>query len=179
MGVNMDLFDVQNWIIRVFWVSYIFVSKRDGFRGSITTVYGVADEERKQRFIYELHSIFVNMNGPALIGGDFNLVRFQTDKSNGLVDFKWCDRFNEWVDKHCLLKINLAGRNFTWTNNQENPIYSYIDIIFCSTEFDEKFPLANAKALPRNPSDHVPIMWESGQGQMQKKPRFKFENWWI
>jgi hypothetical protein len=103
-------------------------------------------------------------------------VRFQKDKSNGHVDFKWCDKFNEWVDKHCLLEINLAGRNFTWTNNQKKPIYSHIDRIFCSTELDGKFPLATAKALPRNPSDHVLIPWESELGQVQKKPWFKFEN---
>jgi hypothetical protein len=33
MGVNMDLFDVENWIIREFLISCVFVSKRDGFRG--------------------------------------------------------------------------------------------------------------------------------------------------
>jgi GTP-dependent phosphoenolpyruvate carboxykinase len=73
----------------------------------------------------------------------------------------------------------LLGRCFTWSNNQENPILSHIDRIFCSTEFDEKFPLAIAKALPINPSDHVPILWEFGLGNALKKPRFKFENWWL
>jgi hypothetical protein len=53
------------------------------------------------------------MNDPMIFGGDFNLVRYQDDKSNRLVDFKWCDKFNEWIDKHCLLEINLLGRSFT------------------------------------------------------------------
>jgi hypothetical protein len=106
-------------------------------------------------------------------------VRFQKDKGNGAVDFLWCHKFNNWIDKNCLLEINLVGRNFTWSNNQENPIFSHIYRIFCSTDFDGKFPLAIAKALPRNPSDHVPILWDSGQGLVQKKPRFKFENWWV
>jgi hypothetical protein len=91
-------------------------------------------------------------------GGDLNLVRYQDDKSNKVVHFKWCDKFNEWIDKHCLLEINLLGRSFTWSNNQNNPIMSHIDRIFCTTEFDEKFPLATAKALPRNSSNHVPIL---------------------
>jgi hypothetical protein len=164
MGMNMNLFEVEKWTIREFPVSCHFVSKKDGFKGSMTIVYGAPDKERKQKFIDELYAIFMNKNELVLLGGDFNLVRFQEDKSNGLVDFKWCDRFNDWIDKHCLLEINLAGRNFTWTNNQENSIFSHIDRIFCSTKFDEKSPLAIAKALPRNPSDDVPILWESGRG---------------
>jgi hypothetical protein len=96
---------------------------------------------------------------PIIIGGDFNLVRYQDDKSNKRVDFKWCDKFNEWIDKNCLLEINLLGKNYT-----TKPYFSLIDRVFCSIEFDSLFPFAIAKALPRNPSDHVPILWESGHG---------------
>jgi hypothetical protein len=31
-------------------------------------------------------SFFLNWEGPALIGGDFNLVRFVEDKNNGNID---------------------------------------------------------------------------------------------
>jgi hypothetical protein len=33
--------------------------------------------------------------------------------------------------------------------------------------------------LPREPNDHTPILWESGQEQDRRKPRFKFEKWWL
>jgi hypothetical protein len=95
------------------------------------------------------------------------------------VDLRWCEKINDWVDRHSLMEINLLGRSFTWSNNQENQILSHIDRIFCSTEFNEAFPLATAKALPRNPSDHVPILWESGIDQSKNRYRFKFENWWL
>jgi hypothetical protein len=52
-----------------------------------------------------------------MIGGDFNLVRSQSDKSNGNVDFRWVDRFNAWVDLWSLIEIGLTGRTFTWSNN--------------------------------------------------------------
>jgi hypothetical protein len=57
------------------------------------------------------------------------------------------------------MEINLLGRSFTWSNNQENQILSHIDRVFSSIEFDEAFPLATARALTRNPSDHVHILW--------------------
>jgi hypothetical protein len=68
---------------------------------------------------------------------------------------------------------------FTWANNQENLIMSRIDRIFCTTEFEEKFPLAHARALPGVGSDHTPIIWESGVGQLLKWSSFKFEKWWL
>jgi hypothetical protein len=45
-----------------------------------------------------------NCDKPCLIGGDFNLVRSQKDKSYGNVNWKWCDKFNEWVDRHSLIE---------------------------------------------------------------------------
>jgi hypothetical protein len=56
---------------------------------------------------------------------------------------------------------------------------SHIDRVFCNTKCDGKFPLATAKALPRTPSDHVPVLWESRQDQKKRKPKFKFEKWWL
>jgi hypothetical protein len=50
---------------------------------------------------------------------------------------------------------------------------------FCTTEFEERFPLAHARALPRVGSDHTPIVWDSGCDQIPKKSGFKFEKWWI
>jgi hypothetical protein len=56
---------------------------------------------------------------------------------------------------------------------------SHIDRIFCCTKFDAHFPLSLARALSRNPSDHVPLLWEAGQSRIKKTFRFKFEKWWL
>jgi hypothetical protein len=130
----------------------------------------------------ELHSVLVGRKEATIIGGGgggFNLVKFQSDKSNGNVDLRWCEKFNDWVDSHSLMESNLLGRSFTWLNNLENQILSHIDMIFCSTEFNDSFPLATAKALLRNPSDHVPILWKSGTDQSRNRSRFRFKNWWL
>jgi hypothetical protein len=44
-------------------------------------------------FLDELYEL-AEFRGPSIMGG-FNLVRGQHDKSNGVVDQKWCDNFNE------------------------------------------------------------------------------------
>jgi hypothetical protein len=74
-------------------------------------------------------------------------------------------------------------RLFSWAEVLLGPIikgiWSHIDRVFCNTDFDNICPLATSRALPKNPSDHVPILWEFGQAQKHRKPRFKFEKWWL
>lgn len=93
----------------------------------IYTAYGSAYEEGKHEFISELHSLFLNWIGPAIIGGDFNLVRTQEDKSNGNLDFRWTEKFNVWVDMWSLLENDMSSRNYTLCNNQENRCLKPID----------------------------------------------------
>jgi exonuclease III len=179
LGFNSDIFEVEIWCIKKFSINSVVVNKKDKFKCRICVVYGAVDEENKQEFLDELHDCVVEYNEPLLIGGDFNLVRSQKDKSNEVVDIKWCDKYNEWFNRNSLIEIGLTERDFTWSNNQERVIISHIDRIFCSTEFEAQYPLATARALPRNPSDHAPILWESGHGQLDKKPRFKIKKRWL
>ena len=51
-------------------------------------VYGPAYEDRKVDFLDELEHIMASWQGPLLIGGDFNLVRFISDKSNGQINHR-------------------------------------------------------------------------------------------
>jgi hypothetical protein len=118
-GVNSDVFEVHRWTARKFSMSCDVTSKSDKFRCRITTMYGVAYDEKKQEFINELHDSMTESLDPLLIGGDFNLVRSQKDKNIGRVDQQWCDKFNEWINMSTLLEIKLLGRCYTWSNNQE------------------------------------------------------------
>jgi hypothetical protein len=178
IGVDEDVLDVEKWTVRAFSVSCDIVRKRDRVKIRITTTYGPTYEEKKSDFIKELYDVVLEDDRPTVLGG-VNLVRYQKDTSNGMVDFRWCDRYNEWIHKNSFLEIALMGRSFTWSNNEVTPIMSHIDRVFCNTDFDGIFPLAIARALPRNPSDHVPILWEYGNAQNVTKPRFKFEKWWL
>jgi hypothetical protein len=78
-----------------------------------------------------------------------------------------------------LLEIGLAGRAYTWSNNQEDQVMCKLDRIFCTTHFDAAFPLSSARALSRIASDHTPIIWESGESKRPRKCGFKFEKWWL
>jgi hypothetical protein len=88
VGVNSDVFEVISSDIKSFSVSTVVrIKKSFGIVVRLTIAYG-SPYEGKDTFILELHELFLSWDGPAMIGGDFNLVRSQSDKSNGVIDFK-------------------------------------------------------------------------------------------
>jgi hypothetical protein len=52
-----------------------------------------------------------------MLGGDFNIVRNQRKKSNGLINFNLVELFNRWIDRWALIDLKDPSKGFTWTNN--------------------------------------------------------------
>jgi hypothetical protein len=77
------------------------------------TVYGSPCEESKLKFLEELDGILANWQGPTLIGEDFNLVRNQQEKSNGMINFQHVNAFNELINKWGLTEIKDPNRSFS------------------------------------------------------------------
>jgi hypothetical protein len=69
MGLDKDVFEVENWVCREFSLSCDVVYKRNKKKYRITTVYGAAEEGRKQWFVDELHSMLVGRKEATIIGG--------------------------------------------------------------------------------------------------------------
>lgn len=128
-------------------VSLMVEDKLTSFCWKLIVVYGSPYDSGKVDFINELHSIMSKWQGPMVIGGDFNLVRSSAEKSNGIVDFRWVDIFNGWIDKWALIDLELGDRKFTWTNNQDKRIMARIDRVFISTEWKSSFPLTKIRSL--------------------------------
>jgi endonuclease/exonuclease/phosphatase family metal-dependent hydrolase len=133
------------------------------------SVYDSPYEEGKSDFIQELNSLMENWDGPTLIGGDFNLIVDKSEKSNGVVNQKWVDLFNDWIHNFGLLELKNSSRSYTWTNNQDLPIMAAIDKLLCNNKFEQIFPRAFVTAKARARSDHVPLILNSGL-QETKKP---------
>jgi hypothetical protein len=59
----------------------------DKFVWRMVVVYGSPYEETKTEFIDELHLVMDQWQGPTLVGSGFFLVRNQSEKSNGVINF--------------------------------------------------------------------------------------------
>lgn len=52
-------------------------------------------------------------------------------------------------------------------------------MIFVTTDWESDFPLARVKSLDRQPSDHNPLMLDTGDNGYFGKQIFCFEKWWL
>jgi hypothetical protein len=141
VGANSDMYLVTVGQMLDFSVSVMLLDKKSSFSWKLVMVYGSPYEEGKQAFIDELHSVMAGWQGPTLIGGDFNLIRFTSDKSNGIINHRWADAFNDWVNIWGLLELNPPNNAYTWTNNQDNLVMAKIDRIFVTIEWESAFPV--------------------------------------
>lgn len=89
MGLGTYNFEIISWNVSTLSVSCILTCKAHKQLWRFIYLYVFVYEEHKLKFMIELHNIMSCWLGPTLIGGDFNLVRSSSDKSNVVVDQHW------------------------------------------------------------------------------------------
>ncbi|XP_073353938.1 uncharacterized protein [Aegilops tauschii subsp. strangulata] len=179
VGFRNDMFEVIGFTNKKFGVVSTIKTKNDKFVWQLVVVYGSAYPEFKVDFVAELHDIMESASYPVLVCGDFNLVRQQSDKSSGTINPHFAFLFNDWVNRWALLEISISNRSFTWSNNQNNPIFAVLDRVFTSVDWDMHFPLSTLIALPRVGSDHTPLVLDTGARKVNCPKMFRFEKWWL
>jgi hypothetical protein len=179
VGVRDESLLMSNVDILNYSVSCMLQDPRGSFAWKLVVVYSSPYDEGKIEFIDELHNILSRWRGPTMIGGDFNHSRFSLDKSNGVINQRYADCFNDWVNKWGLIEVSPTNRKFTWANNQNNLILAKLDRIFISTEWESAFPLVRVKGLAKNTSDHSPLLLDLGENCEKGVKKFRFEKWWL
>lgn len=144
----------------------------------VSNVYGPSDDAHKPQFILELRSLANLIFDPWLIAGDFNLVRWLTDRSTSLSSFRLMQLFNEFITAAGLIDTPLRNRSFTWSSKRPSPIFSKLDRVFTSTHWVLKYPIITLEALGVLVSDHAPIILTC-KGLAQQKKQFRLECFWF
>ena len=86
--------------------------------------------------------------------------------------------FKAVIDDLNLKEIGLNGRRFTWSNEQDNPTLTRINILFCTTDWELTFPTCFLHSLPSLMSDHTPLLLQ-GELEHCHNQTFRFENFWV
>jgi len=73
-------------------------------------------------FLQELKDVKAACVGPWVVAGDFNLI------------YKTSDPFRTRINDLALKEIQLHGRKYTWTNQQDNPVLVKLDRVLCSAD---------------------------------------------
>lgn len=91
-------------------------------------------DAHKPAFIRELGSLASQVHHPWVLGGDFNLVRWLTDRSGNQRSFTLMSLFNDLIRDLDLIDIPLRNRRFTWCSNRPEPTHSKLDRIFITPD---------------------------------------------
>ncbi|XP_060217032.1 uncharacterized protein LOC132644455 [Lycium barbarum] len=117
---------------------------------------------------------------PWVVLGDFNAVLHAEDRIGGtpvtyaeIVDFQLC------LDTCGLVELPTNGGKYTWTDNQDERIFSRIDWVFINGEWMDDMPECRANILPAGVSDHCPIVVQMVKQINKPRRAFKFYNVWC
>jgi hypothetical protein len=114
-----------------------------------------------------------------MIGGDFNIIRYSNERNKPGGNHRHSNTFNSLIHFYELREIIMSGGLYTWSNNQENPTLKKLDRILISKEWEDNFPNALVKKLPREVSDHNPLVMYTTTHKPTSHIQFRFELSWI
>jgi hypothetical protein len=109
---------------------------------------------------------------------DFNFYRSPQDRNRGGGGYNDMEIFNSIISHHGLMEIPLKGRNYTWSNMQENPLLEQLDWCFTSLSWTTSYSFTPMLPVAKTLSDHTPCSIQIGTS-IPKAQVFRFENHWF
>jgi exonuclease III len=178
MGWNASIFTGQVLSSSNFQITLGFTSMHNANQWNLTTVYGPCQGQEKQNFIDWLYNLQIADDQDWMIVGDFNMYRSTENRNREGGNMTDVFTFNEIISSVGMQEIPLKGKNYTWSNMQEDPLLEQIDWCFTSTHWISAFPNTLMLPLSRPTSEHTPYRIQIGTS-IPKAQIFCFENHWI
>jgi endonuclease/exonuclease/phosphatase family metal-dependent hydrolase len=178
-GIKKANFDLIKVIEHEFPVEAEVWDKKIKISLRLVTIYGPAHEERREQFLRELSTICAKNDLPMIVGGDFNILRYNSEKNKTFYANRFSDMFNWIINSYGLKEITLNGGRFTWSNNHADPTLEKLDGVLMNDKWEVASPLKNLKKNPRLMSDHNPLVSCTDQIMNKKGKNFCFETSWI
>lgn len=145
----------------------------------LANVYGHVHDNDKDSFLAKLSSYCFKAKHPLLIGGDFNILRFSSDKNKNYVDNNFSNAFNLIINIYELRELPLIGGKFTQSNNRKEPTLERLDRVLMDEAWGKEFPLCILKKIPRYILDHNPLILNTEMTQKTDSKPFCFGNSWL
>ena len=125
-------------------------------------VYGLNANNERRLMWDELSGINHWWEVPWCVGGDFNVIRFPSERLGATGYSSAMFDFSDFISLHGLVDMPLEGGAFSWSNNRSNASMSRIDRFLFNTEWEGHYSKIEQKRLCRLLSNHFPIMLTCG-----------------
>ncbi|RVX04178.1 Transposon TX1 uncharacterized 149 kDa protein [Vitis vinifera] len=140
----------------------------DGVVWVFTGVYGPFTKDEWECLWEEIGAIRGIWEEPWCVGGDFNIIFSQRERSRQGRITSAMRRFAQIIDDLGLVDLPLQEGMYTWSGGPNNQFWARLDQFSCVLQ----------RRLPRPVSDHFPVLLEGGVIRRGPSP-FRFENMWL
>ncbi|GJX27009.1 RNA-directed DNA polymerase, eukaryota [Tanacetum coccineum] len=148
-----------------------------GKKMMVIAVYAPQECKEKKSLWGYLHQEIGKWNGDVIIMGDFNEVRFKSDRFGSQFNPFGAQRFNSFISGSGLVEVTLGGSHFTWCHKSATKM-SKLDRFLVSESVLSGCPNINAITLERFLSDHRPILLKENHYDYGPTP-FRFFHHWL
>ncbi|KAH9648695.1 reverse transcriptase domain-containing protein [Citrus sinensis] len=139
------------------------VSNNSGLISSITAIYASPIPSVRKLLWSDLNELASFVQGPWLLGGDFNAILNASEKQGGSLRSNGvCQLFNGWFHRNKFCDLEFKGPSFTWARGS---LHKRLDRAICNDNWIERFSDASVLHLPKVCSDHRPILVRFGKPQ--------------
>ncbi|XP_059599050.1 uncharacterized protein LOC132255193 [Vitis vinifera] len=161
-----------------FSVSCRFRNVEDGMSWIFTGVYGPFSKEDRDCLWEELGAIRGLWEDPWCLGGDFNVILSQRERSRQGRLSGAMRSFAQIVDDLELIDLPMQGGIATWNGGRNNQSWARLDRFLVTQQWLDMFCGVAQCRMHRPTSDHFPILLMGGGIRRGPTP-FRFENMWL
>ncbi|XP_026399720.1 uncharacterized protein LOC113295603 [Papaver somniferum] len=119
---------------------------------------------------------------PWLVLGDFNCVLRNEEKKGGATPrISVVNEFSDWIDDNSIFEAEALGCKFTWCNRQSGAhrIVRKLDHGVINEYWMERFENWRREALPREVSDHSPLIGYPFVNTRPRRAPFQVQKMWF
>ncbi|KAI3506473.1 hypothetical protein L1887_28832 [Cichorium endivia] len=157
----------------------VTVGEWTGIQGEtiFANIYGPQGIAQKRELWNDLANLKNCKKGSWIVFGDFNVVRREDERYNSHFCRYSARDFNQFIFNSGLCDLKMGGFRFTYFCQRDCKL-SKLDRFLVSHNLINLFPQLAAIALPRDLSDHCPIVLQTEVVDFGKTP-FRFFNSWM
>ncbi|RVW35575.1 Transposon TX1 uncharacterized 149 kDa protein [Vitis vinifera] len=170
--------EVMETEVGKFSVSCRIRNVEDGMTWIFTGVYGPFSKEDRDCLWEELGAIRGLWEDPWCLGGDFNVILSQRERSRQGRLSGAMRSFAQTVDDLELIDLPMQGGIATWSGGRNNQSWARLDRFLVTQQWLDMFSGVAQCRMHRPTSDHFPILLIGGGIRRGPTP-FRFENMWL
>lgn len=173
-----SVFTGQVFLTEQFALGVEFTSMHSSHKWKLVNIYGPCQGDQRDSFTKWLFEVDIPSTEDWLLLGDFNYIRSPNNRNKPGGNVHDMFTFNDFIREQRLTELPIKGRNFTWSNMQQNPLLEQLDWFFTTLNWTSSFPNTIVNPLGRPVSDHTPCSVVI-QTTIPKSKLFRFETFWI